>query len=144
VFSSSPTAARPRAHEPGQLINNDFASITIGLVLTNSSTNTVAGIVASNIFWETTNQSNARNGYAIFSTIRINPRFGNNLFFATGLVRPPRRMQPTTWATVQPALAGPLAQMPRVTWATSRVAQPLRSRLTQIRARMSANFFHQC
>jgi large repetitive protein len=69
---------------PVNLINNDLVFNTIGLVLNNSSSSPVQAYVASNIFWENHDQTNARNGYAIYSTLPDKVNLRNNLFQSNG------------------------------------------------------------
>ena len=40
--------------------------------------------VASNIFWQNHDQTNARNGFAIFATFPDKQNLQNNLFYANG------------------------------------------------------------
>jgi hypothetical protein len=69
---------------PTTIINNDFAFNTIGLQLNNSSTSPEQAYVASNIFWENHDQTNARNGFAIFSQNPNLVSLQNNMFFGNG------------------------------------------------------------
>jgi hypothetical protein len=74
----------PANTTPVQLINNDFVYNTYGLFLTNTSSTPVQAYVASNIFWQNHDQSNARNGYAIFSDNPGLTTLRNNLFQGNG------------------------------------------------------------
>ena len=65
---------RRRRPAPVQVINDDFAFNTIGLVLDNTAATPLQAYVASNIFWQNHDQTNARNGFAIYST---NPEQGH-------------------------------------------------------------------
>jgi hypothetical protein len=66
------------------LINNDFAFNTIGLDLMNSASTPTQAYIASNIFWENHDQTNARNGFAIISSVPNKANLRNNLFFGNG------------------------------------------------------------
>ncbi len=74
----------PSTVNPTQVINNDFAFNTYGIYLLNSSTSPVLAYVASNIFWENHDQTNARNGYAIYASDPGGVRLQNNLFYGNG------------------------------------------------------------
>jgi large repetitive protein len=74
----------PTSTTPVQLINNDFAFNTTGLLLDNTATSPIQAYVASNIFWENHDQSNARNGFAIFSANINKVNLQNNMFFGNG------------------------------------------------------------
>ena len=69
---------------PADVINNTFAFNTVGLYLNNSSSTPLQAYVASNIFWENHDQTNARNGFAIFSTNPGKTSLQNNMFFGNG------------------------------------------------------------
>src|SRR5262249_12412494 len=69
---------------PVDVINNDFAYNTMGLVLTNTTATPVQAYVASNIFWENHDQSLARNGMAIFSDTPGKVNLQNDLFSGNG------------------------------------------------------------
>ncbi len=66
------------------MINNDFAFNTIGLVLDNTASTPEQAYVASNIFWENHDQTNARNGYAIYSENVNKVSLQNNMFYGNG------------------------------------------------------------
>ena len=72
------------APNPAQLINNDFAFNTFGLVLQNVASTPAQAYIANNIFWENHDQSNARNGAAIISVVPDKVSFRNNLFSGNG------------------------------------------------------------
>ena len=74
----------PASTSPVQVINNDFAFNTIGLILDNTAGSPRQAYVASNIFWENHDQTNARNGYAIFSQNVNKVSLQNNLFYGNG------------------------------------------------------------
>ena len=74
----------PSTTTPVQVINNDFAFNTIGLTLDNSATTPIQAYVASNIFWENHDQTNARNGFAVFSQNVNKVTLQNNLFYGNG------------------------------------------------------------
>ena len=67
-----------------QIINNDFAFNTIGLILQNTAATPLQAYVASNIFWQNHDQTNARNGYAILSSNPNMVSLRNNLFQGNG------------------------------------------------------------
>ena len=69
---------------PTDLINNDFVFNTIGLHLSVVSSTPMVAYAASNIFWQNHDQSNARNGYAIYSTSPNKISLQNNLFYGNG------------------------------------------------------------
>jgi hypothetical protein len=69
---------------PVQLINNDFVFNTIGLNLVNTGATPTQAYVASNIFWQNHDQTNARNGFAIFSATPNLVTLRNNLFQGNG------------------------------------------------------------
>ncbi len=75
----------PSTTSPAQLINNDFVFNTIGLLLTNTASTPLQAYVASNIFWQNHDQTNARTGYAIYSTNPGLITLRNNLFQGNGL-----------------------------------------------------------
>jgi hypothetical protein len=72
------------ATAPTTIINNDFAFNTYGLLLNNTASSAEQAYVASNIFWENHDQTNARFGYAIFSQNPNKVALQNNLFFGNG------------------------------------------------------------
>ena len=74
----------PASTPPVQLINDDFAFNTTGLLLDNTATSPIQAYVASNIFWENHDQTNARNGFAIFSENVNKVNLQNNMFFGNG------------------------------------------------------------
>ena len=74
----------PSTTAPVNLINNDVAFNTIGLLLENSSTSPQQAYVASNIFWENHDQTNARSGYAVYSQNVNKVTLQNNLFYGNG------------------------------------------------------------
>jgi hypothetical protein len=69
---------------PTSIVNNDFTFNTYGLLLENSATTPEQAYVASNIFWQNHDQSNARNGYAIFSLTPNKVSLQNNMFASNG------------------------------------------------------------
>ena len=69
---------------PTQVINNDFAFNTVGLVLQNTAASPNLAYVASNIFWENHDQTNARNGFAIISATPNKVSLQNNMFYGNG------------------------------------------------------------
>jgi hypothetical protein len=69
---------------PVNIINNDFAFNTIGLTLNNSAATPIQAYIANNIFWENHDQTLARSGFAIFSTVANKANLRNNLFFGNG------------------------------------------------------------
>ncbi len=66
------------------IINNDIVFNTIGLVLSNTASTPEQAYVANNIFWENHDQTNARGGYAIYSTNPNKVSLQNNLFSGNG------------------------------------------------------------
>jgi large repetitive protein len=72
------------ATSPVSVINNDFVFNTIGLFLNNLATSPMQAYVASNIFWQNHDQTNARNGFAIFSVLPNSVSLRNNLFSGNG------------------------------------------------------------
>jgi large repetitive protein len=72
------------ATAPVDIINNDFAFNTIGLTLNNLASTPEQAYVASNIFWQNHDQTNARNGYAIYSVLPDKVVLQNNLFQSNG------------------------------------------------------------
>ena len=74
----------PSTTSPTSIINDDFAFNTIGLILQNTASTPLQAYVASNIFWQNHDQTNARNGYAIFSTNPGMVSLRNNLFQGNG------------------------------------------------------------
>ncbi len=74
----------PSTTAPAQLINNDFLYNTYGLFLSNTGSTPLQAYVASNIFWQNHDQTNARNGYAIFSSNPNLVTLRNNLFQGDG------------------------------------------------------------
>ena len=74
----------PSTAAPVNVINNDFAFNTEGLILDNSSTSPLQAVVDSNIFFENHDQSLARNGYAIYSANPGKVSLRNNLFWGNG------------------------------------------------------------
>ena len=76
--STSSTAA------PVQIINNDFVFNTVGLYLINTAATPMQAYVASNIFWQNHDQTNARNGFAIYSANPNMVTLRNNLFQGNG------------------------------------------------------------
>jgi hypothetical protein len=69
---------------PVPIINNDFVYNTIGLDLVNTAATPVQAYVASNIFSQNHDQTNARNGFAIVSTNPNLITLRNNLFQGNG------------------------------------------------------------
>jgi len=95
---------------PVDVINNTFAFNTVGLYLSNSTTTPEQAYVASNIFWENHDQSNARNGYAIFSTNPDEASLQNNLFSGNGASEISQANATNDLGNgFDPALLGPLA-----------------------------------
>ncbi len=76
--------ATPASTPPVQLINDDFAFNTTGLLLDNTATSPIQAYVASNIFWENHDQTLARNGFAIFSQTQNKVNLQNNMFYGNG------------------------------------------------------------
>ena len=66
------------------MINNDFVFNTIGLQLSDLPATPLDAYVASNIFFENHDQTNARNGYAIYSVYPNKVNLQNNLFDGNG------------------------------------------------------------
>ena len=104
-------AARPRAPRArSNVINNTFAFNTVGLVLTNTTSTPLQAYVASNIFWENHDQTNARNGFAIFSTNPNKVSLQNNLFSGNGASETSQANATNDLGNgFNPALLGPLA-----------------------------------
>ena len=69
---------------PADLINNDFVFNTIGVQLSVVPSTPMMAYAASNIFWQNHDQSNARYGYAIFSSYPNKISLQNNLFSGNG------------------------------------------------------------
>ncbi len=69
---------------PVQIINDDIAFNTIGLVLSNTASSPVQAYVASSIFWENHDQTLARGGMAIYSPNANKLNLQNNLFSGNG------------------------------------------------------------
>ncbi len=67
-----------------QIINNDFVFNTVGLQLSDLSSTPLEAYVASNIFFENHDQTNARNGYAIYSVYPNKVTTQNDLFYGNG------------------------------------------------------------
>jgi hypothetical protein len=78
------TGGTPASSIPVNLINNDFAFNTIGLLLQNTGNSPMQAYVASNIFWENHDQTLARSGFAIFSDNPGKVTLRNNLFSGNG------------------------------------------------------------
>ncbi|MFI5457180.1 MAG: Ig-like domain-containing protein [Isosphaerales bacterium] len=96
---------------PVNLINNDFAFNTYGLVLSNTATTPLQAYVASNIFWENHDQSLARPGYAIFSSNPGKVSLQNNLFSGNGASETSQANATNDLGNgFDPALLGPTAQ----------------------------------
>jgi large repetitive protein len=95
---------------PVDVINNTFAFNTVGLYLSNAATTPLQAYVASNIFWENHDQSNARNGFAIFSTNANEASLRNNLFSGNGASETSQANATNDLGNgFDPALLGPLA-----------------------------------
>ena len=95
---------------PVNVINNTFAFNTNGLVLNNTATTPSQAYVASNIFWQNHDQSNARNGLAIFSTNPGKSSLQNNLFSGNGASETSQANATNDLGNgFNPALLGPLA-----------------------------------
>ena len=75
----------PSTLSPVNVINNDIAFNTVGLLLNNSNTSPVQAYVANNIFWENHDQTLSRSGWAIFSANANEATLRNNLFYANGV-----------------------------------------------------------
>ena len=69
---------------PANVINNDIAFNTIGLLLNNTGSSPIQAQVDSNIFWQNHDQTLARSGFAIFSATPNKIDMRNNLFFSNG------------------------------------------------------------
>ncbi len=95
---------------PADVINNTFAFNTVGLYLNNTSSTPLQAYVASNIFWENHDQTNARNGFAIFSTNPDKITLQNNMFFGNGASDTSQANATNDLGNgFSPALLGPLA-----------------------------------
>jgi hypothetical protein len=100
----------PSSTSPVDVINNTFAFNTVGLYLTNTSSTPAQAYIASNIFWENHDQSNARNGLAIFSTNPNKVTLQNNLFYGNGASDTSQVNATNDLGNgFSPALLGPLA-----------------------------------
>jgi hypothetical protein len=69
---------------PVQIINNDFVYNTTGLDMFNTAATPMQAYVASNIFWQDHDQTNARNGFAIYSATPNLITMRNNMFQGDG------------------------------------------------------------
>jgi large repetitive protein len=74
----------PATTPPVQIINDDFAFNTTGLMLANTAASPIQADVDSNIFWENHDQTNARTGFAIFSANVDKVNLLNNMFSGNG------------------------------------------------------------